>query len=139
MRGLHRSKLSLVTTVMMATTFALSLSVSPIGLRVAHAASAGSPHAHINCAAGDPRCAEVANPEEVFGEGHYVGHDEPSTLFYSNVPGSGNRMRYQLTLPKEPSPTAPMTPGKSYNFELHITFWLGMVMCATQSYHILSK
>ena len=28
----------------------------------------------------------------MFGQGHYVGHDEPSTLFYSNVPGSGNRM-----------------------------------------------
>jgi hypothetical protein len=133
MKGLHQSKLSLMTTVMMATTFAFSLSISPVGLYVAHAARASSSHTHINCATGDPRCAELADPEAAFGEGHYVGHDEPSTLFYSNVHGSGNRVRYQLRLPKDPSPTAPMTPGKSYNFELHPAFWLGMAMCATES------
>jgi hypothetical protein len=52
-------------------------------------------------------CTEVCDSEAVFGEGKYVGHDEPSTLFYSNAPGSGNQMRYQLTLPKNPSPSVP--------------------------------
>jgi hypothetical protein len=76
-------------------------------------------------------CTEVANGEEVFG--HYVGHDEPSLLFDSNVAGSGNQMRYSGILPTEPSPTN--VPGQhSYNFELYPTFWFGMAMCDTQSY-----
>src|SRR6266851_3440729 len=47
-------------------------------------------------------CTEVQNSAEVFGANYYVGHDEPSTLFYSSVPGSGNRMTYRLTLPVDP-------------------------------------
>ena len=39
-----------------------------------------SRHAHINCAHASAMCTEVANSDEVFG--HYVGHDEPSMLFY---------------------------------------------------------
>ena len=88
----------------------------------------------IDCSKGSPICTEVYDSENVFGNGVYVGHDEPSTLFYSNTPGSGNQMRYQLTLPKDPSPSVPTTPGKSYNFELHPAFWFGMAMCDTQSY-----
>ena len=97
----------------------------------AHAATASS---HINCAAGAVVCTEVWDSEAVFGEGKYIGHDEPSTLFYSNVPRSGNQMRYRLTLPKDPSPNNPTQAGKSYNFELHPAFWFGMAMCDTQSY-----
>ena len=40
-------------------------------------------------------CTEVANSKDVFG-GEYVGHDEPSAVFYSNKPGSGNRNQYQV-------------------------------------------
>jgi hypothetical protein len=77
-------------------------------------------------------CAEVANPEEVFGEGNYVGHDEPSNIFYSNAPGSGNNVRYQLKLPTDPSANRPN--GKSYQFALNGAFWFGMALCDTQSY-----
>jgi hypothetical protein len=66
---------------------------------------AASPHFHPNCASNvtlSTLCTEVWDTEQVFGEGQYVGHDEPSTLFYSNQPGSGNQMRYQLTIPKDP-------------------------------------
>ena len=98
----------------------------------AAAAKATSPSAHINCATGDAHCTEVADSEQAFGEGHYVGHDEPSTLFYSNQPGSGNQMRYDLKLPSDPSST--VVRGRSYNFQLHIAFWFGMAMCDTQSY-----
>jgi hypothetical protein len=79
-------------------------------------------------------CTEVQDSESVFGEGTYVGHDEPSTLFYSNRPGSGNSNQWQLTLPRDPSASNPLTPGKSYNFQLHPAFWFGMAMCDTQSY-----
>src|SRR5581483_11499437 len=90
-------------------------------------------HASINCRFA-AICAEVANSEEVFGEDVYVGHDEPSNIFYSNAPGSGNHMTYSLRLPRDPSPANPNTPGKSYQFELNGTFWLGMALCDTQSY-----
>src|SRR5215469_2517039 len=60
----------------------------------------------------------------------YIGHDEPATLFYSNQPGAGFDNTYQLTLPKDP-PTRPRQDGSggTDSFQLHPTFWLGMVMC----------
>src|ERR1700751_384744 len=96
-----------------------------------HAAGGGQ-HATINCEYSG-LCAEVANPADVFGP-EYVGHDEPSTVFYSNTPGSGNHMTYSMRLPHDPSPADPNTPGKSYSFELNGSIWLGMALCATQSY-----
>src|SRR6201993_1403799 len=78
-----------------------------------------------------PLCAEVANPQEAFGN-YYVGHDEPSLEFYSSTPGSGNHAQFQLTIPIEPSGS--FTQSKGYDFELHPAFWFGMAMCDTQSY-----
>ena len=51
--------------------------------------SGASAHA-INCAQAAALCTEVNESWDVFG--HYVGHDEPSVLFDSTVPGSGNHM-----------------------------------------------
>src|SRR5258708_6479860 len=45
-----------------------------------------------------------------FGNGNYVGHDEPSLLFYSNTPGAGNSYVSRLTLPNDP-PTLPNQSG----------------------------
>jgi hypothetical protein len=85
----------------------------------------------VSCAYAHPLCTEVLNKRPVFGN-IYVGHDEPSLLFYSDKPGSGNEMSYTLTLPKDP-PSNPIV-GRSYNFELHPAFWFGIAMCDTQSY-----
>lgn len=82
------------------------------------------------CASNTRLCTEVADPGPIFG--HYVGHDEPSVLFYSNVPGSGNHMQYNVTLPKEPS--GPFSDTKSYSAQDSPAFWFGMAMCDTQSY-----
>src|SRR5262249_3394691 len=98
-------------------------------VRVAHVASA-SQHAALNCEYA--MCAEVANPQEVFG-GQYVGHDEFSAVFYSNTPGAGNHMTYSMTLPHDPSPANPNTPCQSYQFELNGSMWFGMALFATQS------
>jgi len=78
-------------------------------------------------------CTETANPLNY--EGQYTGHDEPSLLFYSDTPGSGNSNVYRLTLPKDP-PTLPTQDGKggTFNFQLHPAFWFGMAMCDSQSY-----
>jgi len=78
-------------------------------------------------------CPDV-NDSAVFGDDEYVGHDEPSLLMYSNTPGSGNRMRYNVTLPNDPTPSNPTQPGKAYNFELNGALWFGMALCDTQSY-----
>jgi hypothetical protein len=73
-------------------------------------------------------------------KGRYIGHDEPSLLFYSNVPGSGNYNRYTITLPKDPAtfPTDAHRDGSGlptvWNFQLHPAFWFGMALCDTESY-----
>ena len=98
----------------------------------APAAASTTSHGAINSAASSAMCTEVANSDDVFG--HYVGHDEPSVLFESNTPGSGNHMRYNITLPTDPSANQPNAVNKSYAFELSGAEWLGMAMCDTQSY-----
>ncbi|MFL6601767.1 MAG: hypothetical protein ACJ8R9_10575 [Steroidobacteraceae bacterium] len=77
-------------------------------------------------------CAEVF--DSIGYKGGYTGHDEPSLLFYSNVPGSGNSGRYFLRLPKDP-PTLPTQNGKggTFNFQLHPAFWVSMALCDDQS------
>jgi hypothetical protein len=82
------------------------------------------------CASSARLCTEVQDPLSVFG--HYVGHDEPSVLFYSNTPGSGNHMQYNVTLPTEPS--GAFSDTKGYSGEVSPAFWFGMAMCATQSF-----
>src|SRR5512133_2265300 len=77
-------------------------------------------------------CTEVA--DSIGYRDEYTGHDEPSVLFYSNVPGAGNSNLYRLVLPKEPlqRPTQDGLGG-TWNFQTHIAFWFGMDMCDTES------
>jgi hypothetical protein len=78
-------------------------------------------------------CADA--PPGTFGENNYVGHDEPSVLFKSRVPGSGNDMTYTVTLPRDPKqfPTASGATGTTWNFQLRPTFWFGLTLCDTES------
>ena len=67
--------------------------------------------------------------------GTYVGHDEPSVEFKSDVPGSGNDITYTITLPTEP-PKLPRNngpDGATWNFQLRPTFWFGLTLCDTES------
>jgi hypothetical protein len=95
--------------------------------------SSSSQHLSIQCEY-STLCPDITDSDNVYGDDEYVGHDEPSLLFYSNTPGSGNRMQYSVTLPKDPSPANPTQPGKAYNFELNGSLWFGMALCDTQSY-----
>jgi hypothetical protein len=65
----------------------------------------------------------------------YVGHDEPSLLFYSNHAGAGNNNTWQITLPKDPAamPTQGQ-PNPTWGFQEHPAFWFGMAMCDSLSY-----
>jgi hypothetical protein len=94
-------------------------------------AAAAAPH---SCASSVRWCTEVDDSELVFGEGHYVGHDEPSVLYYSDKAGAGNDNTYTLRLPKDP-PVQPRQDGSggTWNFQLHPAFWFGMAMCDDQS------
>jgi hypothetical protein len=89
---------------------------------------------HIDCSNGGRfLCTELFDSEKVFGEGHYVGHDEPSVLFDSDTAGSGNQMMYMGQLPKEP-PVSNVPGAKNYDFQYYAAIWFGMAMCDTQSY-----
>jgi hypothetical protein len=107
------------------------LSIASGATSTGRVASSQSSIRGVDCSSQKSLCVEVHDSDEVFG--HYVGHDEPSLLFDSTLPGSGNQMRYSGILPKEPAPSN--VPGqRSYDFNLYATFWFGMAMCATQSY-----
>ena len=129
--GMRKRKMTWLAAVT-AGVVALGLSVPSAAVTAATTGTAGyGGHAHIDCTSTHALCTEVANSDKYFG--YYVGHDEPSVLFYSKTPGSGNQMEYKGILPKEPPPTS--IPGKrSYDFNLYAAFWYGMAMCDTQSY-----
>jgi hypothetical protein len=109
------SKLSLCVVPFLAATFALAQQSEPF------------------CEQTIGRCVDL--PKVYTYDKKYVGHDEPSLLFYSNKPGSGNSNRYFLRLPKDP-PTLPKQNGTggTFNAQLHGAFWLGMAVCDTQSF-----
>lgn len=91
----------------------------------------------LNCATDLGFCREV-NLHTESGE-KYIGHDEPAINFYSDVPGSGNSAIYLLTLPLDP-PTPPVqNGGGTFNFQLHVTFWIGMNLCDSESYPLFTK
>ena len=138
-----------ITATIIATPFALVSSSATTSASVpqvvapanATVASAGPQHW---CGSNGIECTEPATDwdeyagyaKAIHDGAHingYIGHDEPATLFYSNTPGAGNDVTYQLRLPKDP-PTKPTQNGSggTYSFQLHPAFWLGMVMCDNQ-------
>lgn len=82
-------------------------------------------------------CTDIAaNDDEGFlDNGHYVGHDEADVGFFSNRPGSGGNMRYRMQLPIDPhAHPQPSFSGPTYDFQLAVARWFGMVMCDNESY-----
>ena len=110
--------------------FALICTFASPGVAAGPAASA---RVRASCDDNGPACTEIADPLNY--ENQYTGHDEPSLLFYSDQPGSGNSNLYHLTLPKDP-PIRPRQDGTggTFNFQLHPAFWFGIAMCDSQSY-----
>jgi hypothetical protein len=124
-----KPRLRLIVASALAVTIVVGLSLSHIH---APRTRASADHVYLQCEDNASTCTEVSDPLNY--EGQYTGHDEPSTLFYSSVPGSGNSDVYRLTLPTDP-PTLPNQSGTggTWNFQLHPAFWFGMAMCDTQS------
>ncbi|HEY7397772.1 MAG TPA: hypothetical protein VH538_05685 [Gaiellaceae bacterium] len=79
-------------------------------------------------------CTERDNPWTYEDYTYISGHDEPSVLFYSRIPGSGNSNNYRVTLPSDPAaPPKQDGSGSTWNFQLRPAYWLGMIMCDDQS------
>jgi hypothetical protein len=124
-----RSRMSNVFSLLVFVTFVFSLMFVASSVSISHV-----------------RAAKASSDQEAFcvqkqlcvdpndSGAYYVGHDEPSLLFYSNTAGSGNSYVSRLTLPKDP-PKLPQQDGSAgtFNFQLHPAFWFGMALCDTQS------
>ena len=127
---------------------ALMVSASPA---IAHSSAGGPAQEHVNTRGGldcngfSPlqktfrhlMCTEIASNSEYgfLDNGHYVGHDEPDLGFFSNTPGSGNSMSYQMVLPKDPAgPASGTFSGPVHEFQLTPAIWFGLTMCDNQSY-----
>ena len=126
--ALHgNSRLRRTLTGMAALAGALGMVLAQVPGAAAHAAYGSSGYGF--CAHHATLCIDSTHTAP-----SYIGHDEPSLLFYSNLAGSGNNDLYRLTLPEDP-PTLPKQNGTggTFNFQLHPTFWFGMAICDTQS------
>ena len=88
------------------------------------------PDAHeIACLEPTPEIIQHAHDN---GYEYYIGHAEPTVLFFSTAGLSGNNMRWKFQLPA--TDPAPMQDGSSVaNFELYIAFWMGLALCDPNS------
>ena len=121
-------------TVTVAAAFLLVSGIAAVGPAAGAPTSTSQPGQaeKLLCNEGSPICAETA--DALGYQGRYTGHDEPSLLFYSDTPGSGNNAQYRLVVPQDP-PTLPKQNGKggTFNFQNRIAFWFGMDLCDNQS------
>jgi hypothetical protein len=140
-RGSVRSRLTL-----MLTAFVLAVAVTiPLGAVTAHAQVIQATQysfpakGNLDCNGFSKiqRPLKVANVcTDFFGydgkrgydNGHYIGHDEPAAQYVSSVPGSGNNVQWQITLPVEHALPATQT------FENYPAFWFSMALCDPGSY-----
>jgi hypothetical protein len=126
--------LAVLAGIMLVASAAASASAGTSGQRALAGAKASEEEheRRFLCNEGDPLCAETA--DAIGYEGRYTGHDEPSVLFYSDRPGSGNNNRYRIVVPKDP-PVRPRQDGSggTFNFQDRIAYWFGMDLCDNQS------
>ena len=127
-----RKTLAMLTGIVLLASMGTTASARmPARIR-ARAGKAENYGSRLVCGEGSPLCAEA---NDALGyNGGYTGHDEPSLLFYSGTPGSGNDSNYRLVVPTDPPilPTQDGTGG-TFNFQDRIAFWFGMDLCDNQS------
>jgi hypothetical protein len=86
-----------------------------------------------------PICLEkalCAEPDGFYSyEGHAIGHDEPSLLFYSDHKYAGTNQTYHLRLPTNPDAFAVQDSltGPIWQFQRSVAFWFGEDLCDSQS------
>jgi hypothetical protein len=82
-------------------------------------------------------CAEVHANGQLFDNGWYIGHDEPTIQFYSHHPGSSTDVTWVQTLPRDPHRLPTVNgPRKdvTHFFELMPAPWYSMALCDPNSY-----
>ena len=84
----------------------------------------------------DPNCIhprqDLIDDAHADGYPYYIGHAEPSLLFFSTTGTSGYNMRWKFSLPAtDPSPT--QNGSSVANFELYSAFWIGLALCDPNS------
>jgi hypothetical protein len=124
--------MALVALLVLATSPLLAAAATPaVSLSHGSAGKTGTKGYHEPvCQSHSSICIDAYdNPED-----EYVGHDEPSLLFKSGRPGSGNDISWTLRLPREP-PARPHNDGSggTWNFQLRPTFWFGLTLCDSES------
>jgi hypothetical protein len=127
-----------LVTISVSSFLALAAASLPASAAIRGNSGAGTPKAAAEKYFREPLCQSYKSmcvDTYSHQKGEYVGHDEPSVLFKSRVPGSGNNMTYTMTLPKDPKkqPNASGKGGTTWNFQLRPTFWFGLTVCDTQS------
>jgi len=128
---------------------AWALAVFVIGALPASAAAGVAPNriGQIDCNGFSPiqqqlritaACADIRGPngQRFYDHGWYIGHDEPSIRYISNVPGSAADVTYVERLGREPTqlPTV-RDPGSdvTHFFELTVAPWFSMNLCDPNS------
>jgi uncharacterized repeat protein (TIGR01451 family) len=111
----------------------LTFAISPSAFGQIGASSVpdcNDPDAHdINCT--EPTKAIILDARQA-GYPYYIGHAEPTTLFFSTAGASGHNMQWKFKLPAtDPAPT--QNGSSVASFELYSTFWLGLALCDPNS------
>ena len=84
------------------------------------------------CSRGSPLCPEVNDSAQIFG--HYVGHDEPSLLFYSKCSRLGEFDAVPGAATGGPArPTQHVWQRWHIQLPIAPAFWFGMALCDTES------
>ena len=127
-----KRSLAMLAGIVLLASVGTAASAQVPGQVSARAGKAENYGSRLVCGEGSPLCAEA---NDALGyNGGYTGHDEPSLLFYSGTPGSGNDSNYRLVVPTDP-PILPKQDGTggTFNFQDRIAFWFGMDLCDNQS------
>src|SRR5438045_9525533 len=67
-----------------------------------------------------PGCPDPIGRNEY--NGRYIGHDEPSVVFYSDKPHSANNLQWEFVLPREHA------PPPTQSFQNFTSFWSGLAI-----------
>jgi len=94
-----------------------------------YAPDCNDPDAGVLC--GHPR-QDLIDDAHASGYPYYIGHAEPTVLFFSTTGTSGYNMKWKFSLPAtDPAPT--QNGSSVANFELYSAFWIGLALCDPNS------
>ena len=135
--GRMKRSLAMLAGIVLLASVGTAASAQVPGQVSTRAGKAENYGSRLVCGEGSPLCAEA---NDALGyNGGYTGHDEPSLLFYSGAPGSGNDSNYRWSFPRIRrscrSRTARVARSTSRTGSRSGSAWI----CATTSRHRSSR